>query len=84
MSSPLLKEWFVTLSFQSVVSMYWGLASMEKTVDHCNISVDKLDCKLVLAFHSKHGEEKESVREREKERERDKKIKNTKGEKDRQ
>ena len=70
MSSPLLKEWFVSLSFQSIVSMYRGLASMEKTVDHCNIFVDELDCKLVLVFYCKHGEERERVKEREREKER--------------
>ena len=44
---------------------------MEKTIDHCNISVDELDCKLVLVFHCKHGEERESERNRDKkERER--------------
>ena len=41
---------------------------MEKTVDHRNISVDELDCQLVLVFHCKHGDEKERVRERERER----------------
>ena len=53
--------------------MFRGLASLEKTVDHCNISLDELDCKLVLVFHCKHGEEKEreKKREREKERERE-------------
>ena len=61
----LLKEWFVSLSFQSIVSMYCGLASMEETDDHCNISVDELDCKLALVFLCKHGEEREKVRERE-------------------
>ena len=69
LSSPLLKQWFVSLSL--IVSMYWGLASMEKTVDHRNISVDELDC----------GEERERVRERkkEKERERDKERDKTRG-----
>ena len=69
MSSSLLKVCFVSLRFQSIVSMYRVLASMEKTVDHCNISVDELDCKLVLVFHCKHGEEREIERERERERE---------------
>ena len=46
--------------------VYRSLASIEKTVDHCNISVDELDCKLLLVFHSKHDEKRE--REREKER----------------
>ena len=45
---------------------------MEKTVDHCNIFVDKLDCKLVLVFHCKHDEERMRVREREKNKEEDK------------
>ena len=71
LSSHLLRKWFVLLHFQSIVSVYQGLASMEKTVDHCNILVDELDCKLVLAFHCKHGEESERERETEKERYRD-------------
>ena len=45
---------------------------MEKTVDHCNIFVEELDCKLVLVFYCKHGEERKRMREEEKERERDK------------
>ena len=42
---------------------------MEKTVNHCNIFVDELDCKLVLVIHCKHGEETESERKRQKEKE---------------
>ena len=59
--TPLFQEWFVFLSFYSTVSMYWEMASMEKTVDYCNTSVDELDCKVVLVFHCKHSEEKEKV-----------------------
>ena len=62
---------------------------MEKTVDHCNISVDELDCKLVLVFHCKHGEERESEREkdrkrkrhRERQRQREKKTERVRGRK---
>ena len=46
---------------------------MEKTVDHCYISVDELDCKLVLVFCYKHGEERvieKKEKDRKKERER--------------
>ena len=43
---------------------------MEKTVDHCNISVDELDCKLVLVFHDKNGEHRQSERERDRKRKR--------------
>ena len=64
LSSPFLKKWFVFSSFQSIVSVYWGLISMEKTVDHCNISVDELHCKLVLVFHCKYGEERKSERDK--------------------
>ena len=64
MPSPLLIKWLVSSHFQSIVSVYRGLASMEKTVDHCNISVDELDCMLVLVFHCKYGEERESERDR--------------------
>ena len=67
LSSLLLKEWFVLLSFHSIVLMYPGLASMEKTTDHCNIFVDELECNLVLVFHCKQGEEKEGLRKRERE-----------------
>ena len=57
---------------------------MEKTIDHCNISVDELDCKLVLVFHCKHGEERERESEREREKERDKeRDKNRERERDR-
>ena len=73
MSSPLLRKWFVSLPFQSIASVYWGLASMEKTVDHCNIYVDELDCKLVLVFQCKHGEER-SEREGQKEKETERKT----------
>ena len=66
---PSLEEWFVSSPFQSIFSVYWGLASMKKTVDHCNISVDELKCKLVLVFHCKHDEERESEKERQKEKE---------------
>ena len=44
--------------------MYRGMASMEKTTDHCNISVNELDCNLVLVLHCKHGEERKSEREK--------------------
>ena len=85
MSSPLLRKWFVSLPFQSIASVYWGLASMEKTVDHCHISVDELDCKLVLVFHCKHGEGRKNKRERQKEKEtkrdRDRDRKSQKGKK---
>ena len=72
MSSPLLRRLFVSLPFQSIASVYRGLASMEKTVDVRNISVDELDCKLVLVFHCKHDDERETERERDKEKDRDK------------
>ena len=48
---------------------------MEKTVDHCNIFVDELGCKLVLVIHCKHGEKKESEREKEKQKEKETEIK---------
>ena len=85
LSSPLLRIWFVFLPFQSIVSVYRDLASVEKTADHCNISVDELDCKIVLVFHCNHGEERDSERERQKEKEtkreteRDRKGKREKG-----
>ena len=44
--------------------MYCGLASKEKTVDHCNISVDELDYKIVGVFRCKHCEERQRERER--------------------
>ena len=68
MSSPLLKEWFVSFSFQSIVSMYRVLASMENTLVHCNISLNELDSKFVLVFHCKNGEEWERVREKDNEK----------------
>ena len=52
--------------------VYRSLASIKKKVDHCNISVDELDCKFLLVFHSKHDQKGESERERETERERNK------------
>ena len=85
MSFALLRKWFVSSLFQSIVSMYQGLASMERTVDHCNISVDELDCKLVLVFHCKHGEKRESEKERDRrikrqrERDRDRNRERQKG-----
>ena len=69
--SALLRKWFVSSPVLSIVSVCRGLASMEKTVDHCDISLNELDCKLVLVFHCKPGEERESERERDTERERD-------------
>ena len=69
LSSTPLRKWFVSSPFQSKFSVYLGLASMEKTVDHLNISVDELECDLVSVFHCKHGEEKESERERDRKKE---------------
>ena len=79
MSSLLSKEWLVFLSFQSIFSMYRGLASREKTIDCCNISLDELDCNLVLVFHCKRGEERERVRECDKERDKNRERKREKG-----
>ena len=45
---------------------------MEKTVEHCNISVDEHDFKLVLVFLCKHIEERDRERQRKRKRERDK------------
>ena len=45
---------------------------MKKTVDHCNITVDELDCKLVLVFHCKHGQERKRESERERKRQKEK------------
>ena len=65
--------------------MYRGLASMEKTIDGCNISEDELDCKLTLVFHCRNGEERERVRECDKERGKNRERKRQKGkEKERQ
>ena len=79
MSSPLLRKWFVFSPFQYTVSVYRGLASMEKSVDHCHISVEELDCKLVLAFHCKQDEEREGERERKTEGEKKERETETEG-----
>ena len=66
-----MREWFVSSPFQSIVSVYRGLASREKTVDHGNISVDELDCNLVLVFQCKLDDQRQSERERERETQRE-------------
>ena len=40
-------------------------------MDHCNIFVDELDCKLVSVFLFKHGKKRESEKERERKRQRE-------------
>ena len=69
---PFLEGMLAILLFQSIVSMFRGLASMEKTVDHCNIFVDELDWKLVLVFHCKHKKMEDKNREKEREKGREK------------
>ena len=68
LDSLFLKEWIVSWSFQSIVFMYRGLASMEKTDNDGNIFLDELDCKLVLVFHCTNHEEKERGKEEERKR----------------
>ena len=74
-NSPLLRKWFVSSPFQSIVLVYQGMALMEKTFDHCTISVDGLDCKLVLVFHCKCVEKRERVKEKDRQKEKEMKRK---------
>ena len=59
------------LATACIVLVFQCLASMEETVYHCNISVDEMDCKLLLLFHCEHSEEKESERERDRQKEKE-------------